>query len=297
MHEIVHTHHRYLEYCEVFKGNTKRTIQWFDELMKYLVHFTNAKYLNELTQDRIEDWILDGKLNKGWAKKTVRNRISGLNPFFKWCVQKGLLEQNPVENIPKPTLGFKIPRHLSLDEAERVLDWTKGMKYSYRIEKYRAIAIIGLFLHTGIRRSELRNLKIHDVNLDQRVLSVRSGKGDKDRIIPLDSAIVRILEDYVKEKKRLKRETIYFFSSLCKDVRMGEKVFDRLFKRLRKKSGIHFTPHWLRHTFATLLLENGCDLYSLSKMLGHSDIKTTTIYLTATKKLLERQILKHPMNR
>lgn len=295
MHEIAQTHHRYLEYCEVFKGNTKRSIQWAKELMKYLVDFTNAAYIEELTQERIEDWILDGKLNRGWSKKTVRNRILGINPFFKWCVQKGILEQNPVENIPKPSVGFKIPRHLSLDEAERVLDWTKAMKYTYRIEKYRAIAIIGLFLHTGIRRSELRNLKVHDVDLEQRVLNVRSGKGEKDRLIPLNRAIVQILNDYIREKKRLNRNSIFFFSSLCKDIRMGEKVFDRLFKRLREKSGIHFTPHWLRHTFATLLLENGCDLYSLSKMLGHSDIKTTTIYLSATHGLLEKQILKFPL--
>ncbi len=94
----------------------------------------------------------------------------------------------------------------------------------------------------------------------------------------------------------MKRECPYFFTAMREDKKMGDKVIPRLVIKLREKSKIYFYPHMLRHTFAVLMLEGGCDLFSLSKMMGHSDIKTTTIYLSTTTAHLQEQIKKHPLD-
>lgn len=151
-------------------------------------------------------------------------------------------------------------------------------------------------MYTGIRLQELRNLKMVDVDFTEKTLFVESGKGDKDRIVPLNNKLIEILQDYLKERVRLKKSCPYFFTAMREDNRMGDLVIKRLVIKIREKTKIHFYPHLLRHTFATLMLEGGCDLFSLSKMLGHSDIKTTTIYLSATTAHLQQQIEKHPLN-
>ena len=124
---------------------------------------------------------------------------------------------------------------------------------------------------------------------------MKSGKGDKDRIIPLNETLIDILKAYLEERSRLNKKCEYFFTTMREDNRMGDLVIKRLIVKIKEKSGIPFYAHLLRHTFATLMLEGGCDLFSLSKMLGHSDIKTTTIYLAATAAHLQGQIEKHPL--
>jgi len=118
----------------------------------------------------------------------------------------------------------------------------------------------------------------------------------KDRTIPLHIELVGILQSYIKDRHRLKKTCPYFFTSLRFDSVMGKSVIGRLVQRLREKSGIYFFPHMLRHTFAVLMLEGGCNLYALSKMMGHSDIKTTTIYLSATTAYLQEQINMHSLS-
>ena len=154
---------------------------------------------------------------------------------------------------------------------------------------------MGTFLYTGIRKAELANLKMEDVDLVDKTLYVRNGKCAKDRLIPLHPMLIVYLEDYLKDRKRLKKTTPFFFTAMRQDSKMGDPVVKRLYEKIQKRSGIKFYPHLLRHTFATLMLEGGCNLYALSQMLGHSDIKTTTIYLAATKSHLEDQIGKHPL--
>ncbi len=147
----------------------------------------------------------------------------------------------------------------------------------HKFERTRGAAILATFIFTGIRKEELRNLKLHEVDIPSRTLFVKSGKGDKGR-------------------QRLKKACPYFFTAMREDRMMGDLVIKRLIIKLREKSKIYFYAHLLRHTFATLMLEGGCDLFSLSKMLGHSDIKTTTIYLSATTAHLQLQVEKHPLN-
>ena len=122
-----------------------------------------------------------------------------------------------------------------------------------------------------------------------------SGKGNKDRLIPLHFRVGLYLRDYLKERDRLGRTSPFLLVGARSDNPIQYRSVTDLVKKVKKASGIYFAPHMLRHTFATLMLEGGCDIYSLSRMMGHSDISTTTIYLSASVTHLQAQMTKHPL--
>ena len=139
-------------------------------------------------------------------------------------------------------------------------------------------------------------LKYTDIDLENLSIFVNQGKGGKDRIIPICSTLAQSLKRYLEERKRLNKTCPEFFASLNRNCGFTDIGLRRLVFKIREASGIKFTVHKLRHTFATLMLEGGCDIFSLSKMMGHSDIKTTTIYLSASANHLRSQMIKHPLN-
>ena len=295
MNNIRRTHQKFCDYILAFKGLTPRTIKGYKEVFRYFITASPVNEVKEVTQFMIEDWLMNGKLEKEWSAKTIRNRLLALRSFFKWCKERGLIDKDPTEFIPKPKLPKSLPKSLSLKDAEKLLDWTKHMKYYYKSEKNRAVAIISTFLYTGIRLDELYNLKFHDIDLEHKVLTVISGKGQKDRKIPLNNSLISLLEKYVKDRNKRNVHCPYFFVSLRADDKMSRNVVKRLVIKLRERTGIYFYPHMLRHTFATLMLEGGCNLYTLSKLMGHSDVKTTTINLATTTSHLYEEICKHPL--
>ena len=124
---------------------------------------------------------------------------------------------------------------------------------------------------------------------------IRQGKGSKDRVVPINYSLAEILIRYLEERKRLNKTCPEFFTSYTLNIGFTQSGLKRLLERIIKASGIKFNIHKLRHTFATLMLEGGCDIYSLAKMMGHSDIKTTTIYLAANIEHLREQVAKHPL--
>lgn len=295
MTELQTLHLRFCEYCEVFKGNSPKTIIWLKGDFKSFLKQSGVTHMEEVNRHVIENWLLHGKLERKWSNKTIRLRLQSMSLFLEWCINENLIEENYVSKIPKPKLPNRIPKHLNQDQVSKLFDWVRNYPYEYQFERKRATGIIYTFVFTGLRKTELQNLKMEDVDLETKMLFVRSGKGAKDRIVPIHPRLHEILTDYVKDRKRLRKTCPYFFTALKQDTMMGDKVVKRLFIKLRKKIGFELYPHLLRHTFATLMLEGGCNLYALSKMLGHSDIKTTTIYLGATRAHLTDQITKHPM--
>lgn len=296
MSEIQHQLRTFCEYSRVFKGNAERTVKTYEfEIRAFIVH-SGAENAAEINRRLIEDYILVGRRDRNWSAKTIRNRLISMRIFLDWCIKQGFATTNFAREIDIPRQPKKLPRHLPKDDVLTLLSWTKNYHYAFKFEQTRAVAIISLFVFTGIRRNELLCLEKSDINLAERRLLVRSGKGDKDRVIPLSHDLAVCLEDYINERNRLKRHCPYFLVSLRNDQRMGDKAIPRLVKKLREVSGIYFYPHMLRHSFATLMLEGGADIFAISKMMGHSDIKTTTIYLSATTAHLQAEIAKHPLN-
>ena len=158
-------------------------------------------------------------------------------------------------------------------------------------------AVLATFLYTGLRKKELLRLRFLDVDLTNLSIFVYRGKGGKDRSVPICQSLAEILSVYMKERQHIRRTCPEFFTSFTHNMGMCDSALRRVIARLREASGIGFSAHRLRHAFATLMLEGGCDIYSLSRMLGHSDISTTTIYLAASAEHLRAQMMKHPLNR
>ena len=296
MNEIEKQHRRFLEYSNVFKGNTSNTMRGFKCNFSVFQHDVKKTSMEGLNRQTIEGWIIAGKLERNWTAKTIRNKLQWMSLFIDWGIGQGFLEKNFVKDIPRPRLPKQLPKSLSQNEAEKLMEWASHFPYLYKFDRSRGYAIIATFLLTGIRKGELYNLKINDVDFDSHRLLIVCGKGQKDRMIPMNSKLKEVMQLYLKERKRLKKESPYFFCAMRQDSQMGDKVVARLFEKIKERCKMHIYPHLLRHTFATLMLEGGCDIYSLSKMMGHSDIKTTTIYLSASVAHLQEQIVKHPLN-
>lgn len=200
-------------------------------------------------------------------------------------------------DIELPKLEKKLPSRLTRQEALRIMEVSKNLRYNFRFQRYRNHAIFSTFIFAGLRKSELLNLKLTDVDVENMTIFIRKGKGAKDRIIPFSQTLKDILVEYIRERDKLKSNCLNFFVSMYQDKGMASKGLRMIKKRIEKVSKIKFKIHSLRHTFATLMLEGGCDIFSLSKMMGHNDIKTTTIYLSSTPEHLRLEMDKHPLNK
>lgn len=296
-HELAILFEKYLHYGELMRNYSKHTLESYRSSFRVFLKETGATKLEQLDRKLIENFLFEGRAKRGWGSVTFRGYFKHLNCFIKWCIYKGLMEdENPMDKIEKPKLETRIPRRLTPEEAQRVLDASFHMKYAFRFEKYRNRAIIGIMIFAGLRRGEVINLKMNDVDLFARTIFVNQGKGSKDRVVPISARLKFILQDYIDERERLDRENLEFFTSIQSTRRFGTQCINYLMRRLRKRTKLNFSSHTLRHSFATLMLEGGCDIYTLSKMMGHSKITTTTIYLSVSNKQLARSIEMHMLN-
>jgi len=257
---------------------------------------TGVIYPDQLNRPLVEQWFFDGRLNKKWGPVTFLHRHKHLNQFFSWLVKQELLVKNPAFDIEKPKLEHKLPRTISKEQAILILDTAYHSKYTYTFERYRNRAIIGIMILAGLRRNEVINLKLNDVSLETNTIFINQGKGHKDRMVPINFKLHEILEEYLKDRARLKKTTINFFSAAQYDEPIGIHAISLLIEKLRKKTKVNFSAHTLRHGFARLMLEGGCDIYTLSKMMGHNKITTTTIYLSCSNQQMSKSIEMHALN-
>ncbi len=273
------------------------TVQWYkyclEEFMKF--YDNNLQCIDEITTDRIRHYLYQKRIKRNWTADTFLNRYKGIKSFLKWAVKNSYLPVNPIDSIERPKLEKKLPKRITKQEALRILEYVFNQRTPYRFKRYRDRALLAVMIYTGLRASEVLNLMIGHVDMVNRVIHVHLGKGGKDRVVPICSRLLIYLREYVSERERLNRKCEYFFVKLRADEGFTRNGLKKVVESVRKATGIKFSPHRLRHTFATLMLEGGCDLFSLQKMMGHSDIKTTTIYLSASVSMLQEQIMKHPL--
>ena len=223
---------------------------------------------------------------KGRAVSTISRNLAAIKSFYQFLVREKYLEKDPSANLESPKLEKRLPKVLSVAEVEELLKQPNNFLPSGMRDR----AMLELLYATGIRVSELISLNISDVNLDMGYLKCY-GKGAKERIVPVGSIAVKCVQEYIN-KGRPKLIRTYDEAALFVNHhgnRLTRQGFWKIIKKYAQEAHINkdITPHTLRHSFATHLLENGADLRSVQEMLGHADISTTQIYTHVTRNHLK----------
>jgi site-specific recombinase XerD len=286
----------FYDYSFHIRGYSSYTIKRYKYVISLYCKLSNIACVQDINQENIKGLFYHGRTVRKWQTATYIVFYKSLSVFFKWCIVEGHLTINPMEGIEKPKLEKKLPTHLTKQDAFKLLEIIDNYPYNNSFIHLRNIAIFSMFIYAGLRLNELLKLKYTDVDLQNKTLFIYQGKGNKDRVIPINQKFLGSLEKYVLERNKTGKTCPEFFVSSTRNMGFTDSGMKRLVLRFRDIAGINFTIHKLRHTFATLMLEGGCDIYSLSKMMGHSDIKTTTIYLAASAEHLRAQMVKHPLN-
>lgn len=277
-----------MEYLTVELGLSANTRQAYERDLRLFcktLGFKNSDALVNVNREQITGYMTQLK-EKGLAAATIARKLAAIKAFYRFMTAEGYMDSNPAEVVEAGTKGIKLPRVLSEDEVVRLLnqpDITTA-------EGFRDRTMLEVLYATGMRVSELINLTLERVDLNMKYI-IAFGKGSKERIVPLGSVAAEFLQHYL-EKVRPKlthagRNTNIVFLAFG-GHELTRQRFWQIIRAYGRKANINkaLTPHILRHSFATHLLDNGADLRSVQELLGHSDISTTQIYTHLTNKRL-----------
>lgn len=278
----------FLEYLTVELGLSANTRQAYERDLRLFcktLGFKNSDALVNVSREQITGYMTQLK-EKGLAAATIARKLAAIKAFYRFMTAEGYMDANPAEVVEAGTKGIKLPRVLSEDEVVRLLnqpDITTA-------EGFRDRTMLEVLYATGMRVSELINLTLERVDLNMKYI-IAFGKGSKERIVPLGSVAAEFLQQYL-EKVRPKLTHAGRNSNIVFLAFGGHELtrqrFWQIIRAYGRKANINkaLTPHILRHSFATHLLDNGADLRSVQELLGHSDISTTQIYTHLTNKRL-----------
>lgn len=277
-----------MEYLTVELGLSANTRQAYERDLRLFcktLGFKNSDALVNVSREQITGYMTQLK-EKGLAAATIARKLAAIKAFYRFMTAEGYMDANPAEVVEAGTKGIKLPRVLSEDEVVRLLnqpDITTA-------DGFRDRTMLEVLYATGMRVSELINLTLERVDLNMKYI-IAFGKGSKERIVPLGSVAAEFLQQYL-EKVRPKlthvgRNTNIVFLAFG-GHELTRQRFWQIIRAYGRKANINkaLTPHILRHSFATHLLDNGADLRSVQELLGHSDISTTQIYTHLTNKRL-----------
>ena len=285
---------KFLEYLHHELNYSEETIKTYqNELLKYHEYLTN-NHLNYLTinKDNIRKYLkyLD-KLQ--YKNRSIATNLSCLRSFYRYLVTKEKLTKNIFLSIRNPKLEKKLPNYLTEIDMENIFQFPNQKDYKKTIYTTRNLLIIELLYDTGCRVSELVNIKLNDINFTEKSIKVL-GKGSKERIVFYGDYTKSTLKDYLIDREIIlnKQKSDYLFvskESLSLTTRRIAQIITKIINDIALQNNV--TPHTLRHTFATHLLNNGADLRSVQTLLGHSSLSTTQIYTHVSNERLRKVYL------
>lgn len=284
----------FLEFLRVEKGLSVNTIQSYSlDLQKLFLFFKKEKisWRKAGEEDLIK--FIHSQSRAKLSSRSLARLISAVKSFYRFLVLDGMIAKNPASELSTPRLWLDLPKFLTEKEVERLI----AQPDENSSQSLRDKAMLELLYATGLRVSELTALKLKDLNLEQGFVFCR-GKGGKERIVPVGQSARLILQRYLEKARPrlLKKEDDSLFLT-NRGGAFTRQGFWKMLKKYGEQAGLEkkISPHVLRHSFATHLLERGADLRSVQLMLGHSQITTTQIYTHVSRRQLQRVYQKyHP---
>lgn len=285
----------FINYCEYEKGLSANTLKSYNYEINlyqtYLEDKLNIIEIEKVSKEDIESYLKYCYL-KNEDSKTISHKITTIYNFHNYLLREKVIKDNQAEFIDRPKLAKHLPYTLTVKEIDKLLDIALVTVFDYRDK-----AMLELMYGTGLRVSELVSLTVYDVDFYNAFLRIK-GKGSKERIVPINNASLKYLKLYLDRRcLLLKKKTSDELFLNARGEGISRQGFFKNLKKILAKKGMptNISPHSLRHSFATHLIENGADLRSVQTMLGHSDITTTKIYThISNEKVTKDYLINHP---
>ncbi|NLE96003.1 MAG: tyrosine-type recombinase/integrase [Dehalococcoidia bacterium] len=287
----------YLLYLRAEKGCSPLTASSYRSDLKQLVTHLQQEFAvfqpELITLSMVRSWIV-AMHEKGLCNNSVARRICAVRGFWRYLAELDLVDPRIMAKVSSPTREKSVPVYLNETQLLALLDAALSQRTA--IGAFRDFAIIATFVYTGIRRSELLNLKLDALDFQTRQLRVERGKGNKTRVLPMVEPLIEALRDWLEYRPECSHD--YVFTTV-----RGNRIYagrlQQTWAKVLKRSGITkdgVSMHTLRHSFATLLLQTGeVDLVSIQHLLGHSRLDTTAIYLHVADEQLREAVDAHPL--
>lgn len=284
----------FLSYLAAEKGLSKNTVASYQLDLKKFRAFLMGKEKDVPAFSRIDiiDYIQRLR-DENYSTASICRFISAVKSFCRFLLLENQLSEDPSENLESPRRWERLPKAISIEDVKTFLESGETKALSDPIAG-RDSVMFELLYSSGLRVSELISLRLEDISFDAGFLRV-TGKGSKERIVPLHMRALERLRKYViTERPQIlrKKNSPYLFITR-RGGYMTRQRFWQTMKKLGRRTGLDISPHTIRHSFATHLLEGGADLRSLQKLLGHADISTTQIYTKVTADRLKQVYTKH----
>ncbi len=281
---------RFINYLEIEKDASLHTVKNYKIDLEEFSDYINDRPLGEITHIILRTWLANLR-KKGYKKSTIARKLASLRSFFKFAVREGYIDTNPAVSLSTPKQEKKLPTFLTIDEVIKLIEAPHDEDKNGLRDK----AILETLYSTGIRVGELVGLNVEDVDFIGGIIKVK-GKGKKERIIPIGDKALKAIRNYLDRRKvTSKQSRSLFLNTRGKRInpRSVYRIVDKYIKMISKKQGV--SPHTLRHSFATHLLDRGADLRSVQELLGHANLSTTQIYTHISSRRLKEVYNKtHP---
>ncbi len=288
MDQYVQKYLDYLKYERKLSNNTY--LSYYYDLKQFNSYF-EQKSLTSLSTNEIRDFLYQDKV----TAKTRAHYLTVITSFYNYLLNENIIKDNPTQTIKLPKLPKKLPEYLTIDEVDKILNIIPT-----KPTDYRNIAMLETIYASGLRVSELVNLKLNNIDFTDYIIRIY-GKGKKERLVPINESSKAALEIYINNYRnyllKTKDSEFVFINNLGNQI--SRQGFFKILKKICDENGIkkHVSPHTLRHSFATHLLNNGADLRVIQELLGHSNLTTTQIYSHLTNEKIKEDYQNHPRNK